>query len=666
MAYQSEIEKLEQRYHENPQQWFAALADSYRKAGDLELALEVVRGGLEKRPNYSSGHIVLGRCLVDQGQYIEAAGAFEQVLELDAENIIALKSLGDIAEKQGDLAGAKAWLTKLLDIDPMNEEASEGIERIREAERAAPPESEPAAEETTAAAIEPGAAWAAEALANMDRGDAPADSSSADTRSGDETPVEVAPVQPEVLEPPPSEPGSEVSADQDFAVERSSWDDVHGAAALGLSDDGAAGLGDSLETDADATPGVPLAPEPVAGFEATAESSAQAEPTGPVDHNPDEAAEPTREEASGQPEGGSRRMAGDLEVLSFDEELSWDAGEPQSTAITEDDVREADAHHEDLAAPVEFLGDPQAYAARGEAEPASRPESSGAPVTDEAFEGEPEPSGVVDEAESEEAVQAAAPVGSEDTSPEWEPPSAEEQVAFERASAAEEPADLPLIMPDEAGAAPEPSTVEGAEMEPVVTETMAEVYARQGLYEQARETYGRLLQQRPGDPVLEEKLALLSQRMGSQRTPASSRFSAAATGGVSAVDYLKGIFQPATAPAAWSAEPPPAEPAASESSESTVLESAFGAEPDEPPGSPTIPASDEVSLSSVFGGEPASHQQQRQAPGEQFLEQAGSVSFDEFYGTATEPEQDGAEEEPESGGEEGDDDFRNWLEGLKT
>src|SRR3989304_1444103 len=61
MAYQSEIEKLEQRYRENPDQWFAALADSYRKAGSLDLALDVVRAGLGKRPHYVSGHIVLGR-----------------------------------------------------------------------------------------------------------------------------------------------------------------------------------------------------------------------------------------------------------------------------------------------------------------------------------------------------------------------------------------------------------------------------------------------------------------------------------------------------------------------------------------------------------------------------------------------------------------------------
>ena len=38
MAYQSELEKLQRRYEEKPSQWFAALAEEYRRAGDLELA----------------------------------------------------------------------------------------------------------------------------------------------------------------------------------------------------------------------------------------------------------------------------------------------------------------------------------------------------------------------------------------------------------------------------------------------------------------------------------------------------------------------------------------------------------------------------------------------------------------------------------------------------
>ena len=139
MAYQSEIEKLTARWNENPEQYFAPLADAYRKAGDLDLALEVVRAGLQKRPNYLSAHIVLGRCLLDKKSDPEALKVFEHVLELDAENIIALRYLGEITERGGDVANAQRWLKRLLEVDPMNDDAVAALKRLEAASPAAGP-----------------------------------------------------------------------------------------------------------------------------------------------------------------------------------------------------------------------------------------------------------------------------------------------------------------------------------------------------------------------------------------------------------------------------------------------------------------------------------------------------------------------------------------------
>ncbi len=130
MAYQSELEKLKRRYEEKPSQWFAALAEEHRRAGDIELALQIVRGGLEKRSNYVSGHIVLARCLLDRGEDEEAQQQLERVLELDGENVIALRVLSEIAERLGDPIGARGWVDRLLEVDPMNEEAQLMVSRL--------------------------------------------------------------------------------------------------------------------------------------------------------------------------------------------------------------------------------------------------------------------------------------------------------------------------------------------------------------------------------------------------------------------------------------------------------------------------------------------------------------------------------------------------------
>ena len=132
MAYTSEIEKLEKRWAENPKgRNFAPLADAYRKAGELDRAIELCKSGLERHPDYVSAHIVYGRCLVDQRQDGAASEVFQKVLSLDPENILALRVLAEICERGKRFEEAVGWLTKLLAVDPMNGDAAEHLARAK-------------------------------------------------------------------------------------------------------------------------------------------------------------------------------------------------------------------------------------------------------------------------------------------------------------------------------------------------------------------------------------------------------------------------------------------------------------------------------------------------------------------------------------------------------
>ena len=132
MAYTSEIEKLERRWAENPKgRNFAPLADAYRKAGEVDKAIELCRSGLELHPDYVSAHIVYGRCLVDKKDDLGADQVFRHVLELDLENILALRVLSEIGERSGRFDDATEWLNKLLLADPMNGDAAESLARVR-------------------------------------------------------------------------------------------------------------------------------------------------------------------------------------------------------------------------------------------------------------------------------------------------------------------------------------------------------------------------------------------------------------------------------------------------------------------------------------------------------------------------------------------------------
>ena len=132
MAYTSEIEKLEARYRDNPKgRNFAPLADAYRKAGLIDNAVELCQTGLKLHPDYVSAYIVYARCLVDKKDDAGAHGVFTQVLDLDRENIIALRGLAELAERTGKYAEEVEWLSRLLNVDPMNGDAAEALARAK-------------------------------------------------------------------------------------------------------------------------------------------------------------------------------------------------------------------------------------------------------------------------------------------------------------------------------------------------------------------------------------------------------------------------------------------------------------------------------------------------------------------------------------------------------
>lgn len=130
----SEIAKLESRWRDNPQGLtFAPLAEAYRKQGDPVRALEILLPGLERHPDYIPANIVLGRCHWDLDSLEASEQAFAHVIELDGENVIALKAMADIAERRGRYDEAERWVEKLLAVDRSNDEAREQLARLRAA-----------------------------------------------------------------------------------------------------------------------------------------------------------------------------------------------------------------------------------------------------------------------------------------------------------------------------------------------------------------------------------------------------------------------------------------------------------------------------------------------------------------------------------------------------
>jgi tetratricopeptide (TPR) repeat protein len=589
VAYTSEIDKLEQRWAENPKgRNFAPLADAYRKAGELDKALELCTAGLELHPDYVSAHIVFGRCLIDQKNETGASDVFRKVLALDPENVLALKILADIAERGGRFDEAVDWLGRLLLADPMNGDAAEVLARAkRKAAQAAP-----------RAAPEPVARLVPEAAPHPPRPVArpgPPHATPPASLAPSLTPL------PQLPPPPPPAP----AVHPDFVIER--------------------------ESEAPPPPALDVkgAPADIETFDGTLDFNAMAH----------DAARSAGLEVHEEVEFKPQDLV--VEGLAHTQYESGLFAAPPDTASPEDEPK--------IDLPL-IMPDDLAPLAADEAAPAAPEHAASAPRTPL-----PPPS------------PASPP-----SHPAMSPPAA-------------------VVLSDDDGAA---DTAALSRAEPVLTETMADLYLRQGHQEEALRVYQALLAQRPGDARLRGRVESLT-RGGKREEGLGGEGGTGETVQVFLRRILAG--RPGVPAAGASVSAPGA---------GSPLDEAFAiahsdVEREAPgvisPGEATRPATDSISLDQVFGDDgprtlpPAAAVPAAPSAGAapagpaSSSQQTGGFSFDQFFSapepaagdTAATPSEGGTTPQPSTrnaGGrlrppveDEGDlDQFQAWLRGLKS
>jgi Tetratricopeptide repeat len=123
MAGQKDIsaQVYENRLKGNPRSLvFSRLADSYRKRGDIQSAVDVCTLGLKNHPRSITGRVILGRCYLEQEKFKEAIQEFARVIESDPRNQVALKMLADVYARQGLKEKAGDVYAYLRVMDPEN------------------------------------------------------------------------------------------------------------------------------------------------------------------------------------------------------------------------------------------------------------------------------------------------------------------------------------------------------------------------------------------------------------------------------------------------------------------------------------------------------------------------------------------------------------------
>jgi tetratricopeptide (TPR) repeat protein len=140
---------------------FVSLAEAYRRSGDPIEALRILRDGCKRHPGLASGHIVAGWIHAGEGDAAEAEGAFRAALEIDPQNVAALKGLAEVLSDGGAFEEALTLLQTLQPLDPGDGELEGRIHALRALPRS--PDDEGDEAETEVPAVEeepePGPVW---------------------------------------------------------------------------------------------------------------------------------------------------------------------------------------------------------------------------------------------------------------------------------------------------------------------------------------------------------------------------------------------------------------------------------------------------------------------------------------------------------------------------
>lgn len=208
MLSDSQIKKYEEIVMDAPGcSAFARLADHYCESGDIDKAISVGLQGVEANPDYSNGHLILGKCYLAKGDNESAQKSFEQALVIDRHHHGALKMLGETLAALGKTDEAMENLNRIKEKDPLNNEINDLIQNIEQGGKT----------ESLAQKVEE--AIDQSAMDDMIEEESAKSDIPADERTAQDKPAETAEEEKKPAEDSPEMDDAELLAESDAAIE---------------------------------------------------------------------------------------------------------------------------------------------------------------------------------------------------------------------------------------------------------------------------------------------------------------------------------------------------------------------------------------------------------------------------------------------------------------
>lgn len=133
---------------------FLPLANSYRREGRHQLAIETCLRALARNPAHIEGHALLAQLYLDIGDRDRAGDEWSAILHLDPNHYAARRGLGFLSLENGDLESARRHLGVAAELRPSDRGVQEALDQM---EGGGLQGSAPAGYETPAREVRPAA-----------------------------------------------------------------------------------------------------------------------------------------------------------------------------------------------------------------------------------------------------------------------------------------------------------------------------------------------------------------------------------------------------------------------------------------------------------------------------------------------------------------------------
>jgi len=120
-------------YERNPKsKVFAPLAESYRKLGMLDEAMDVLKKGIQIHPTYTFGYLGLAACYFDQSKFELAYNTLRPLVADNLDSILMQKLFANTCEKLGHEEEALETYKYLLFINPRAKNIASSVKNLEE------------------------------------------------------------------------------------------------------------------------------------------------------------------------------------------------------------------------------------------------------------------------------------------------------------------------------------------------------------------------------------------------------------------------------------------------------------------------------------------------------------------------------------------------------